>query len=62
MHVPEPVEVSVGEADGELEVGAPLVGPVLEDEPDVDDVPEIKEATGGPGKVYCTGVSNTVGS
>lgn len=49
MHVAEPVDASVGEADGEPEVGV-----VLEDELelDVDDVPETNEAIGGPGKVY----------
>lgn len=50
-HVAEPVEVSVGEADGEPEVDGLLVDPVFEDEPDVD-VPEAKDTTGGPGKVY----------
>jgi hypothetical protein len=50
-HVAPPVEVAVGEVEGELEVGAVLPDPVLDDEPDVD-VPVINDATGGPGKIY----------
>ena len=48
--------MDVGEADGELEVGALLADPVLEDAVDT------KEATGGPGKIYWMGVSKMVGS
>ena len=61
VHVAPPEEVTVGEAEGELEVGVLLPDAVLDDEPDVD-VPVMNEATGGPGKIYWMGVSKTVGS
>lgn len=54
VHVTGPVDAVVGDADGALVVEAGLTG-----EPDAD---ETSVATGGPGKVYWTGVSKTVGS